>query len=69
MIRDIVMDRTRTQPASGALFAVNMLTATPAGGTFTFSELREDLAAVGFKKVRLLRHGGGMDSVVCATRS
>ncbi|MFA7173985.1 MAG: methyltransferase [Kiritimatiellia bacterium] len=68
LIRDIVMDRTRTKPVGGALFAVNMLSATPAGGTFTFSELREDLAAVGFKKTRLLRRGEWMDSVVCATR-
>lgn len=68
LIRDIVMDRTRTQPVSGALFAVNMLTATPAGGTFTFSELREDLSSVGFKNSRLLHRGEWMDSVVCASR-
>ncbi len=68
LIRDIVMEPTRTKPVSGALFAVNMLTATPAGGTFTFNELREDLSSVGFKNSRFLHRGEWMDSVVCATR-
>ncbi|MEI6210851.1 MAG: methyltransferase [bacterium] len=67
LIRDIVMDPTRTRPAGGALFAVNMLVATPKGGTFTFDELREDLVAAGFRKVKFLRRGVWMDSVVCAT--
>lgn len=69
LIRDIVMDTTRTRPASGALFTVNMLVATPGGGTFTFDELRQDLASAGFSKVRFLRRGEAMDSVVCATKS
>ena len=41
MIRDIVMDATRTRPAGGALFAVNMLVATAGGSTFTFAELAD----------------------------
>lgn len=68
LIRDIVMDLSRTRPASGALFAVNMLVATPQGGTFTFGELREDLLSSGFRKVKYLRRGQWMDSVVCATK-
>lgn len=32
LIRDIVMDESRTSPVMGALFAVNMLAGTPAGG-------------------------------------
>lgn len=68
LIRDIVMDSSRTRPESGALFAVNMLVATPGGGTFTFDELRDDLSAVGFRKVKLLRRGEWMDSIVCATK-
>src|SRR5450759_1593282 len=68
LIRDIVMDRSRTRPAGGALFAVNMLVATPRGGTFTFDELHEDLLAAGFVKVKYLRRGEWMDSVVCATK-
>lgn len=69
LIRDIVMDSSRTRPSGGALFAVNMLVATPGGSTFTFDELREDLSVAGFTKVKFLRRGEGMDSVVCATRA
>ncbi len=69
LIRDFVMDDTRTEPAAGAFFAVNMLVGTPGGGTFTFGELRDDLAAAGFVEVTLLRRGDGMDSIVGATKS
>ena len=69
LIRDIVMDESRTAPAGGAFFAVNMLVATSGGGTFTLSELNADLKAAGFIDVRLLHHGEAMDSVVSATRA
>lgn len=65
-IRDVLMNESRTAPASGALFAINMLVATEAGGTYTFGELREDLESVGFTEVRLIRRDVGMDSVMVA---
>jgi hypothetical protein len=68
LIRDVVMDEDRTSPPMGAFFAVNMLVGTPAGGTFTFSQLRDDLAAAGFTDATLLRRGEAMDSIVCATK-
>jgi len=68
LIRDIVMDEARTRPVMGALFAVNMLVATSGGGTFTFNELREDLADAGFVDARLLLAGEAIDSVVAATK-
>jgi precorrin-6B methylase 2 len=68
LIRDLVMDESRTSPAMGAFFAVNMLVGTPSGGTFTFTELRDDLAAAGFVDAKLLRRGEAMDSVVCAMK-
>lgn len=68
LIRDIVMDDSRTRPAGGALFAVNMLVGTRGGSTYTFAELRDALTEAGFKKVRYLRRGEAMDSVVCATK-
>jgi len=68
LIRDIVMAPSRTHPVGGALFAVNMLTATPAGGTFTLDELRKDLASAGFVTTRLLHRGEWMDSVVSADK-
>jgi len=68
LIRDIVMDASRTSPEAGAMFAVNMLVNTAGGGTFTFSELRDDLSSAGFSRVRFLRRGQWMDSVVCASK-
>jgi len=68
LIRDIVMDASRTRPAMGALFAVNMLVGTAGGGTFTFNELRDDLEAAGFVGTALLRRGEAMDSVIAATK-
>ena len=68
LIRDIVMDASRTTPVAGALFAVNMLVNTPRGGTFTLEELAEDLAHAGFVQTKLLRRDEGMHSVVTATR-
>ena len=68
MIRDVVMEESRIEPAGGALFAINMLVNTAAGGTFTFAELKEDLEAAGFCRVVLLKQGEYMDSVVQANK-
>lgn len=68
VIRDVVMDACRTQPAAGALFAVNMLVGTEGGGTFTFDEFREDLESAGFADVRFLHRDDGMNSLVRAQK-
>ena len=68
-IRDIVMEENRTAPVAGALFAINMLVATPGGGTFTLAELRADLEAQGFGKVVLARPDEAMNAVVVATKA
>jgi SAM-dependent methyltransferase len=65
-IRDIVMEEGHTRPVAGALFAVNMLVATAGGGTFTLSELREDLEQAGFEAVTVARRDEGMNAVVVA---
>jgi len=65
-IRDIVMEPSRTAPAAGALFAINMFVATPGGGTFTFDELRADLEEAGFTDVTCARRDPGMNSLVTA---
>jgi SAM-dependent methyltransferase len=67
-IRDILMDANRTQPVAGALFAVNMLVATEGGGTFTFAELQQDLAAAGFTQAAILRADDAMNSIVVARK-
>ena len=65
-IRDIVLDSTRTAPLSGALFAVNMLSATQGGNSYTFDQLQSDLQSAGFVNVEQIRHDEGMHSVVRA---
>ncbi len=69
LIRDIVMEESRIEPPGGAMFAVNMLAATEAGGTFTLSELEEDLASAGFVQVTLLNRDRWMNSVVSARKA
>ena len=68
LIRDVVMEESRISPVAGALFAVNMLVATEAGGTFTLAELTEDLEASGFTDVAVVRRDDGMNSVVGARK-
>lgn len=68
VIRDVVMDASRTQPPGGALFAVNMLVNTEGGGTFTFDEFAEDLDSAGFANVEQLYQHDYMDSLIRATK-
>ena len=66
LIRDVIMDKSRTSPAYGALFAINMLVATEAGATFTFDELRDDLETAGFTDAAILHRDQEMNSVISA---
>jgi SAM-dependent methyltransferase len=68
LVRDILMDESRTRPPSGALFAINMLVGTEGGGTYTLDELAADLKSAGFGRVRLVVRDEGMNSVVEAVR-
>ncbi len=65
-VRDVVMHPSRTRPAMGALFAINMLVNTQGGGTFTFQELADDLQSAGFRAPELTLDSGDMNSVVSA---
>jgi len=69
VIRDVIMDPCRTSPAGGALFAVNMLVATEAGGTYTFEEYREDLREAGFSEVTLVHRDEFMSSLIRAKKA
>jgi len=68
VIRDIVMDPSHTTPIRGALFAVNMLVATPAGGTYTLDEYTEDLESAGFTDVTLVHREEFMNSLIRAKK-
>jgi hypothetical protein len=65
-IRDIVMEPSRTTPIAGALFAVNMLSATEGGNSYCLTEIQEDLQSAGFADVELVRRHEGMHSIVRA---
>ena len=69
LIRDMVMDDSHTEPRAGALFAVNMLVRTEGGGTFSFAELSDDLAAAGFHDPTLKRGQRDMDAIVMTIRN
>jgi hypothetical protein len=68
LIRDVVMDESRTTPVAGALFAINMLVGTDGGGTFTLGEVRADLEAAGFNNVALRRKDEWMNSIISAEK-
>lgn len=67
-IRDHIMDETRTNPPSGAIFAVNMLVMTPHGGTYTLDEVSEDLIYAGFINPEMIHKSDEMDCVVEAVK-
>jgi SAM-dependent methyltransferase len=67
-LRDVVMEPSRTSPAAGALFALNMLVSTEGGGTYTLDEIREDLEASGFSGVAQVRRDPAMNSLVVARK-
>ena len=64
IIRDHVMEPDRTGPEAGAIFAVNMLVATPGGRTYTFAEISAGLSQAGFGNIRLLHKSERMDAIV-----
>ncbi|MBN2269280.1 MAG: hypothetical protein JXN61_01615, partial [Sedimentisphaerales bacterium] len=68
VIRDVVMDPSRTAPPTGALFTINMLVATPAGGTYTLEEYTEDLQSAGFTDVALVYRDEFMSSLIRARK-
>lgn len=55
LIRDYVMEPDRTEPASGAVFAINMLVNTNGGNSYTFDEIRGGLTEAGFEDVKLIQ--------------
>jgi predicted O-methyltransferase YrrM len=64
LIRDHIMEESRTVPPAGALFALNMLVNTRGGDTYTFREVEEQLHRAGFVDVKQVRHGMEMDCLV-----
>lgn len=68
IVRDHVLSPDRTQPKSGALFAVNMLTGTQGGNCYTEAEIRDFLTQAGFVKIRLIQADVRMDGLMEAIK-
>lgn len=64
IIRDHIMEPSRTEPKDGAIFAVNMLVNTSGGATYTFAEIKKWLEEAGFINVHYLKSGKHMDALV-----
>jgi len=69
LIRDHIMDESRTVPPAGALFALNMLVNTQGGDTYTFREIEMALSECGFVDIKLSKKGERMDCLVEATKN
>jgi precorrin-6B methylase 2 len=69
VIRDVVMDQSRTRPEGGALFAVNMLVGTDSGNTYTFDEYRADLLGAGFTQIALIKQDEYINSLINAVKA
>ena len=51
VIQDYIMNRDRTRPALGAIFALNMLVGTEGGDTYTEAEVREWMKSSGLSGI------------------
>ena len=63
------MSPDHTHPPSGTMFAVNMLVGTEGGNTYSFEEIKTDLEAAGFERIRLIQPDERMDGLVEAFKS
>jgi (2Fe-2S) ferredoxin/ubiquinone/menaquinone biosynthesis C-methylase UbiE len=63
-IHDFVLDAQKTGPKFAALFALNMLTGTSGGSTYTEPEYTTWLEAAGFQSVRQIRLAGPASLIV-----
>jgi SAM-dependent methyltransferase len=64
VIQDWIMNNERTQPASGAIFAINMLVGTQEGDCFTELEVTEMLNAAGFTNISRKEFDSGLSQMI-----
>ncbi len=64
IIQDWIMNNDRTQPTSGAIFAINMLVGTEAGDCFTEQEVTDMLTEAGFKNISRIEFESGLSQVI-----
>ena len=64
IIQDWIMNNDRTQPSSGAIFAINMLVGTESGDCFTEQEVTEMLDFAGFRNISRIEFETGLSQMV-----
>jgi 3-hydroxy-5-methyl-1-naphthoate 3-O-methyltransferase len=64
VIQDFILNRDKTGPRTGALFALNMLVGTRAGSSYSEEEYAAWLAEVGFESVHRIPLPGPTDLVI-----
>jgi ubiquinone/menaquinone biosynthesis C-methylase UbiE len=64
VIQDWIMNNDRTQPTSGAIFAINMLVGTEAGDCFTEQEVTDMLTVAGFKNISRFEFESGLSQMI-----
>lgn len=64
VIQDWIMNDDKTEPAQGAIFAINMLTGTAAGDCFSESEIKEWFRYAGFSDYKKTNLDAGLGQVV-----
>ena len=64
VVADFILDPDKTSPRSAALFALNMLVATPAGATYSEPEYDGWLKAAGFADTKRIRIPGPVNLIV-----
>jgi 3-hydroxy-5-methyl-1-naphthoate 3-O-methyltransferase len=60
IIRDFLLNRDKTGPLTGALFAINMLVNTDRGNAYSQKEIKSWLKQAGFIKIRRIKLTGNM---------
>lgn len=63
IIQDWIMNNDRTQPTSGAIFAINMLVGTEAGDCFTEDEVSAMLHSAGFGNINRIEFESGLSQM------
>jgi len=66
VVQDFILEPDKTAPKSAALFALNMLTGTRAGSTYSEPEYAAWLDAAGFRNIRHVRLPGPASLMVAA---
>ena len=64
IIQDWIMNNDRTQPTSGAIFAINMLVGTESGDCFTEQEVTEMLNAAQFTNISRIEFETGLSQMI-----